>query len=96
MPSTELSAANVESENHPCPTTVLHCDAFEHISSPCCKEGQWICVSSEAECANYGGSPPPADNNVMSNDFSDVNDANDEGPRVIKGGLRASLLVVGE
>ena len=36
---------------------------------------------------------PVEDNDAMDND---INDTNDEGTRVVKGGLRASLLVVEE
>ena len=39
---------------------------------------------------------PVEDNDAMDNDFNDIDGTNDEVPHVVKGGLRASLLVVEE
>ena len=44
---------------------------------------------TSCDCVN-----PVEDNNAI--DKNDIDDTNDEGPRVVKGGLRASLLVVEE
>ena len=52
------------------------------------------CVDKDDDCDDLV--PQVKDNTAMDNEFNDVDDSNDEGSRVAKGGLRASALVVEE